>query len=411
MIHEPLERARLALAWSVMGKTSDDLMIWHSQAHDRPEVQDMIGYRGSLNQRPVWEASQANIDYFHELFTLWEMEGDWLTERDSEIYTPDMLVAMLRIWRHVRAQEKMDTVQGRTIKRDLRRTWAQFAIRSLQGDIDTLYYNDNEPRYHIRNRYPVVTVLAGDRNNFAHTQKLVGLILAWAINLPRHWPFFKPLIKLKPDIPKFPADDWNIRKPWHFTLSIMGGVMGHSHYDEAYGSLWFGLSENDRKALRGVILGTEPPKAIDHMLNGWRVNKRYSRVKIIRTTRGKPGVHSIMVAEEAAGNRNKPSNVSSSFSESGVYCLMRPSKFKAVGATLPDIKFTDKSVLASADGNKFEMKWLHRMPGNALLYIVEIDENGYHIFDPINDSDEKEVKEKNWIKRAFEKIRNTFLPA
>jgi hypothetical protein len=400
LINEPLERARLAIAWSALGKR--DISEWFHSRHETPPIDRMDGHTGSLNQRIVWESATGNLDFFLELAELWEKSGDFLTERDSEVYTPDVLVAWLNAWKYARNQRSEGEYEP--IRRVLRRTWAQLALRSLECDIRKVFVNNNY-KMTATEDYPLVTVLAGDRNNLAFSQRLVGLMVAWAIALPRFWGQYKTLLSIASFMPQSPHDNWAITRPWHFTLSVMGCVLGYAHYEFDVDPMSFGLTGEDQYLLRQLIYGNREIGDISYLLEGWKCHKRYKHVKIIRA-KNKGGEDCVMVAEKFAANRNKRSHVATRLTYFD-YNILAPSLQRGTGATLPEVSFDKPGVTAHAETSG-TLLWPEMLGYASLLYSIDLTESGFSVYRKEEPEEGPKRKKRSWWKRLIQKILDIF---
>jgi len=313
----------------------------------------------------------SEVKFFLDLARVWRAYGFGGREFGSELYWPCMITAWTLLWRALDVGKALTIPldpRALEIRHTLRRMWTLLAFCAmpnpisryeLYGSISDMKIKPESGRYN-----GVTVVLAGDRQNHAVVgQKLVGPMLSHALAIPGvHFKGYVPLrniplaegppVKGKVVVDGEEMDKNDYTLPWHFMLSIFCDLTGGGVYGNAVP--WcIGLLPYEQDTLRDLVMGDEDAarKALP-WLDGLTVWKGYEVVRVQRMD------HGTMVACQGLSNRNKFGAPAASLTRNGHYRLMIPSDFKKTGATIPEIKWSERHVTASADDRTTTMPWL-----------------------------------------------------
>ncbi len=337
---------------------------FHIPALDQPGSpirERWVNHPGSANFRPTWEAANGRFGFFKELAETWLATGLWGMELGSLLYTTGQEAAWLEARRQARAAGDADALE--LIDAALRANWAWQALLTVPSPITggqaVLGGELRDVPSHTRfNPSGAAVAMAGERQNqaVAGGQSLVGVVVAWALNLPRKFKRYQRELPL-PDGPAFFLDGEGVvrvnGRPTKVSeveditksLTMIGLSLERSggaqkpkkaapYESDTPAELW-GLTDDDRQLLRRVVEGdaSAVPAIRDRFLTfkGQTVPLREDYdVVLIGTTGGRQMHHKV------ARNSNKPAHTSTSVTVDGKWSTLRAVPFKGVGASPPD---------------------------------------------------------------------------
>ena len=337
---------------------------FHISALDQPPspIRDRwVNHPGSANYRPTWEAANGRFGFFKELAETWLATGLWGMELGSLLYTTGQEAAWLEARRLARAAGDADALE--IIDAALRANWGWQALLTVPSPItggQSVVEGQpldvpSQTRFNPRG---ASVAMAGERQNpaMAGGQSLVGVVMAWALDLPRQFKRYERQLPL-PDGPAFFQGSQGVvnvngvPKPLdqieNYTASLtmtglclarFGGAQKPTQaarYEDSTPPEFWGLTDDDRQLLCRVVEGdaSAVPAVRDRFLtfNGRTVPLREDyEVVLLGTTGGRQMHHKV------ARNSNKPAHTSTSVTVDGFWSTLRAVPFKGVGAPPPD---------------------------------------------------------------------------
>lgn len=342
------------------GVDQDSLPVVQRERWKRADLSTWNTFGGSQNIAPIAEAAAGDYKFFEELAELESEQGLMSKEIGSPgFYFSMPFVSKMAALRD--ARQAGDTAAANKIADNLKASLTFWSLVAVPGGRSASSGNFAGQAFSApgnSNMFTgVMVAAAGERFN-AHLppSSLMGddmsVLLAWALDMPRSAAALQGKNLLQ-------QGEW-----WH---SIVAELTGVGNYTATTPPEAWGLTEDDREALRGIVEGdtSDLDDALD-TLREYGVWDSY----IFRLRRTTEGVETVFFR---SANGNKPAHAATSITDDGAYKTMRPCFGNSSGANRGfTVWIEDGTIYANGDQARCRLVSQPELGGN-VIYSVAIE--------------------------------------